>query len=52
MVQTLYRLFRYLYVIYQKELTKSPEYEIILDRPLLINSGLYLAAAALAIYLS
>jgi 4-hydroxybenzoate polyprenyltransferase len=46
----LYGIFRYLYVIYQKDTDAPPDWELFLDRPLLINSALYLAVAALVLY--
>ena len=47
----LYGIFRYLYVIYQKDTTGTPEREIFLDRPLMIDLALYLAVVALVLYL-
>ena len=46
----LYGIFRYLYVIYQKDTERPPDWELFLDRPLLINSALYLLVAAIVLY--
>lgn len=46
----LYGIFRYLYLVFQKESANSPEREIFLDRPFLVNSFLYLIVTVMVLY--
>lgn len=47
-----YGLFRYLYLVHQKNLGGSPEEILLTDTPLIINIVLWLAAVAAALYIS
>jgi 4-hydroxybenzoate polyprenyltransferase len=47
-----YGLFRYLYLVHQKNLGGSPEEILLTDRPLIINIVLWLAAVSAALYIS
>ncbi|MGB9682325.1 MAG: decaprenyl-phosphate phosphoribosyltransferase [bacterium] len=47
----LYGIFRYLYLMYQKDFGGSPESAIIFDRPLMINVALWIIIILILIYL-
>ena len=47
-----YGLFRYLYLVHQKNLGGSPEEILLTDRPLIINIALWLAAVGAVLYLT
>lgn len=47
----LYGIFRFLYLIYRKDLGDSPEGLLLLDRPLLINVSLWIITVLIVIYL-
>lgn len=47
-----YGLFRYLYLVHQKNLGGSPEEILLTDKPLIINIVLWLGAVAAALYIS
>jgi len=47
----LYGIFRYLYLIHQKNLGGSPEQALLQDRPLLIDIGLWVIIAAAILYI-
>ena len=48
----LYGVFRYLYLSHKKGIGETPEAALLEDRPLLINVGLFVLAAAIAMALS
>jgi hypothetical protein len=48
----LYGIFRYLYLMHQKNLGGSPEQILLKDKPMLINIFLYLLATGLILYLT
>lgn len=47
----LYGIFRFLYLIYRKDLGDSPESLLLLDRPLLIDVSLWIITVLIVIYL-
>lgn len=47
----LYGIFRYLYLIYQKNMGGSPEEILFNDKPLLIGIGLWILSIGVVIYL-
>ena len=47
----LYGIFRYLYLIYHKNLGGSPEEILLTDKPLLISIGLWILSVIIIIYL-
>jgi 4-hydroxybenzoate polyprenyltransferase len=46
----LYGIFRYLYLLYRRELGGNPSDLLLSDRPLLVNTGLWMLALLLIIY--
>jgi hypothetical protein len=46
----LYGIFRYLYLLYQKQLGGSPAELLLNDRALLINTSLWIVAVIVIIY--
>ena len=48
----LYGILRYLYLIHQKKCFHSPEKEMLMDAPFLVNLGLYAVTALLVVYLA
>jgi 4-hydroxybenzoate polyprenyltransferase len=47
----IYGIFRYLYLVYQKQVGTDPDKALFRDAPLLVNNLLWLVAAAVLIYL-
>jgi 4-hydroxybenzoate polyprenyltransferase len=48
----LYGIFRYLYLVHQKEEGGSPSRVLLTDRPLLVNIGLFFVTVVILLYLS
>jgi 4-hydroxybenzoate polyprenyltransferase len=48
----LYGVFRYLYLVHQRDAGGRPEVALLTDRPLLVNIALWLLVAVLVVYLS